>query len=182
VTQDQTPQEAEAVLADEPEVRQALTGADRADVAGVVADHPASPLAWAELADLADSEGRALDAFAYAVVAVDLAREQLEASGWHAGEPVPWSEEPNRAYLRALDAERRSADRLGLHDRAGRAASDLEAADAEAPARIASEFTPTQVITVVGPAAALFAPAVDTEARTGDPVAEPTAADAAGED
>jgi hypothetical protein len=182
VTQEQTPPEAEAVLADEPEVRQALTGADRADVAGVVADHPASPLAWAELADLADAEAPARLASEFTVVAVDLAREQLEASGWHAGEPVPWSEEPNRAYLRALDAERRSADRLGLHDRAGRAASDLEAADAEAPARIASEFTPTQVITVVGPAAALFAPAVDTEARTGDPVAEPTAADAAGED
>jgi hypothetical protein len=182
VTQEQTPPEAEAVLADEPEVRQALTGADRADVAGVVADHPASPLAWAELADLADSEGRALDAFAYAVVAVDLAREQLQASGWRPGDPVPWSEEPNRAYLRALDAERRAAARLGLDDRAGRAASDLEAADAEAPARIASEFTPTQVITVVGAAAALFAPAVDTEARTGEPLAEPNAADAAGED
>ncbi|MGR0218399.1 DUF3151 family protein [Agromyces sp. ZXT2-6] len=182
MTQEQTPPEAEAVLADEPEVRQALTGAERADVAGVVGDHPASPLAWAELADLADSEGRALDAFAYAVVAVDLAREQLQASGWRAGDPVPWSEEPNRAYLRALDAERRAAARLGLDGRAGRAASDLEAADAEAPARIASEFTPTQVITVVGPAAAVFAPAADTEARTGEPIAEPNAADAAGED
>ncbi|MGR2752620.1 DUF3151 family protein [Agromyces arachidis] len=182
MTQEQTPPEAEAVLADEPEVRQALTGADRADVAGVVTEHPGSPLAWAELADLADSEGRALDAFAYAVVAVDLARAQLQASGWRAGDPVRWSEEPNRAYHRALDAERRAAARLGLADRADRAASDLEAADAEAPARIASEFTPTQVITVVGASAALFAPAVDTEARTGDPVAEPTAADAAGED
>lgn len=170
------------MLADEPEVRQALTGADRAEVAGVVADHPASPLAWAELADLADSEGRALDAFAYAVVAVDLARGRLQASGWRAGDPVPWSEEPNRAYLRALDAERRAASRLGLDDRARRAASDLEAADAEAPARIASEFTPTQVITIVGAGAAAFAPVVGTEARTGDPVAEPTAADAAGED
>jgi hypothetical protein len=182
VTQEQTPPEAEAVLADEPEVRQALTGADRADVAGVVADHPASPLAWAELADLADSEGRALDAFAYAVVAVDLSRERLQASGWRPGDSVPWSEEPNRAYLRALDAERRAAARLGLDDRAGRAASDLAAADAEAPARIASEFTPTQVITVVGATAALFAPTVDTEARTGEPLAEPNAADAAGED
>ena len=62
------------MLADEPEVR--------GHVAGVVVEHPASPLAWAELADLADSESRALDAFAYAVVAVDLAREQLASSGW----------------------------------------------------------------------------------------------------
>jgi hypothetical protein len=182
VTQEQTPPEAEAVLADEPEVRQALSDADRASVAGVVEAHPASPLAWAELADLADSEGRALDAFAYAVVAVDLARGQLEASGWSPGDPVAWAEEPNRAYLRALDAERRSATRLGLDERAERAASDLEAADAEAPARIASEFTPTQVITVVGAGAAAFAPVVGAEARTGEPLAEPDAADAAGED
>ncbi|WP_165307973.1 hypothetical protein, partial [Agromyces binzhouensis] len=74
------------------------------------------------------------------------------------------------------------AARLGLDDRAARAASALEAADAEAPARIASEFTPTQVITVVGAAAGLIAPIVGTEARTGEPIAEPDAADAAGED
>jgi hypothetical protein len=182
VTQEQTPTEAEAVLADEPEVRQELHDADRASVAGVVGRHAASPLAWAELADLADSEGRALDALAYAVVAVDLARERLAASGWTPGSPVPWSREPNRAYLRALDAERRSAERLGLADRAERAAADLAAADPEAAARIASEFTPTQLITVVGAGAGAFAPTVGAEARTGDPVAEPTAADAAGED
>ena len=170
------------MLADEPEVRRALTEGDRAAVAGVVAAHPASPLAWAEFADLADSEGRALDAFAYAVVAVDLAREQLRASGWRDGQPVPWSAESNRAYLRALDAERRSAERLGLDERAERAAADLAAADGEAAARIASEFTPTQVITIVGAGAGAFAPVVGTEARTGDPVAEPNAADAAGED
>ena len=182
MTQDQTPQGDEAVLADEPEVRQALTEADRGHVAGVVAEHPASPLAWTELADLADSEGRALDAFAYAVVAVDLAREQLAASGWTPGAPVPWAEEPNRAYLRALDAERRAAERLGFADRAARAGDDLVSADPEARARIASEFTPTQVITIVGAGAAAFAPAVGTEARTGEPIAEPNAVDAAGED
>lgn len=170
------------MLADEPEVRQALTDVDRGHVAGVVAEHPSSPLAWAALADLADSEGRTLDAFAYAVVAVDLAREQLAASGWSPGTPVTWAEEPNRAYHRALDAERRAAERLGLTDRAERAAADLAAADPEAPARIASEFTPTQLITIVGAGAGAFAPIVGAEAHVGEPVAEPTAADAAGED
>ncbi len=167
------------MLADEPEVRQALSEADRSSVAGVVADHPSSPLAWAELADLADSEGRALDAFAYAVVAVDLARVQLEAEGWTPGEPVAWSEEPNRAYLRALDAERRAAARLGLDERAERAASDLEAADAEAPARIASEFTPTQVISVITDP---LPPAPSPEATAGDPPDESAAPGAARED
>ena len=89
MTPDESAPEGEASLADEPEVRQALAEADRASVASVVAGHPSSPLAWAELADLADSEGHSIEAFAYAAVAVDLAREQLAASGWQPGNPVP---------------------------------------------------------------------------------------------
>ena len=96
---------------------------------------------------------------------------------------MPWSSEPNRAYLRALDAQRRAADTLGLDTQASRLAGELESADAEAPARIRSEFTPTQLITIVGGAAgATFGPTASAEAIVGDPIAEPTAADAAGED
>jgi Protein of unknown function (DUF3151) len=181
VTPDESAPEGEASLADEPEVRQALAEADRASVASVVAGHPSSPLAWAELADLADSEGHSIEAYAFASVAVDLAREQLSASGWQPGRPVPWSDEPNRAYLRALDAQRRAAHALGLDDRAARLADELASADAEAPARIASEFTPTQLMPVVASIDHLQ-PATGLEARTGEPLAEPTAADAAGED
>jgi len=182
VTPDESAPEGEASLADEPEVRQALAEADRASVASVVAGHPSSPLAWAELADLADSEGHSIEAFAYAAVAVDLAREQLAASGWQPGYPVPWRTEPNRAYLRALDAQRRAALALGLDGHAGRLADELAAADAEAPARIASEFTPTQLMPIVA-STAIITPATEFEARTGEPLAEPTAAvDAAGED
>ncbi|MGW4929428.1 DUF3151 family protein [Agromyces sp. NPDC004153] len=182
MTPDDSAPEGEASLADEPEVRQALAEADRASVASVVSGHPSSPLAWAELADLADSEGHSIEAFAYAAVAVDLAREQLAASGWQLGQPVPWRDEPNRAYLRALDAQRRAALALGLDDRAARLADELASADAEAPARIASEFTPTQLMPIVA-SAAVVTPATEFEARTGEPLAEPTAAvDAAGED
>ena len=181
MTADESAPEGQASLADEPEVRQALAQADRASVASVVAGHPSSPLAWAELADLADSEGHSIEAFAFAAVAVDLAREQLAASGWTPGSPVPWSDEPNRAYLRALDAQRRAALALGLDGQAARLAEELASADAEAPARIASEFTPTQLMPVVA-AAGLFAPTAATEAYAGEPVAEPTAVDAAGED
>lgn len=177
------PAEQQSALADEPDVRRALAEADRASVASVVAQHPSSPLAWAELADLADSEGRPLEAYAFAGVAVELACEQLRQTGWSPGSPVPWSTEPNRAYLRALDAQRRAADTLGLDTQASRLAGELESADAEAPARIRSEFTPTQLITIVGGAAgATFGPAASAEAIVGDPIAEPTAADAAGED
>jgi Protein of unknown function (DUF3151) len=181
VTPEDSASGTEASLADEPEVRQALAEADRASVASVVAGHPSSPLAWAELADLADSEGHAIEAFAFAGVAVDLAREQLAASGWTPGATVPWSDEPNRAYLRALDAQRRAAVQLGLDDHATRLADELASADAEAPARIASEFTPTQLIPVI-PSTVMFEPATDTEAHVGEPIAEPTAVDAAGED
>ncbi len=181
VTANESAPEGEASLADEPEVRQALAEADRASVASVVAGHPSSPLAWAELADWADSEGHSIDTFAYASVAVDFAREQLLAAGWSPGEPVPWSDEPNRAYLRALDAQRRAALALGLDAAAVRVADELASADAEAPARIASEFTPTQMMPIVA-SAGLFEQATALEAHTGEPLAEPTAVDAAGED
>jgi Protein of unknown function (DUF3151) len=181
VTANDSAHEGEASLADEPEVRQALAEADRASVASVVAGHPSSPLAWAELADLADSEGHSIEAYAFAAVAVDLAREQLSGSGWQAGGSVPWSDEPNRAYLRALDAQRRAALALGLHDQAARLADELASADAEAPARIASEFTPTQLMPIVA-SAGRFEPATGFDAHPGEPLAEPTAVDAAGED
>ncbi|WP_173921449.1 DUF3151 family protein [Agromyces sp. Marseille-P2726] len=174
------PAEHEPALADEPDVRQALAEVDRASIASVVARHPSSPLAWAELADVADSEGRWVEALAFAAMAVDLAREQLSAAGWTPGSRVPWSAEPNRAYLRALDAKRRAALQLGLDERASRLADELASADAEAPARIRSEFTPTQLMTVVG-ADGVFDAASRTEGHTGEPLADPTA-DAAGED
>ena len=183
VTPDQSAPEPEASLADEPEVRQVIAEGDRTSVASVVAEHPSSPLAWTELADLADSEGRAIESFAFASVAADLARAQLIAGGWKSGDPVSWSDEPNRAYLRALDTQRRAAESLGLDERAARLADELATADPEAPARIASEFTPTQLITIVGGAAMLFEPAASAEAIVGDPIAEPAATDAAaGED
>jgi hypothetical protein len=87
---------------------------------------------------------------------------------------VPWSDEPNRAYLRALDAQRRAALALGLDDQAARLADELASADAEAPARIASEFTPTQLMPIVA-SAGLFEPATGFDAHTGEPLAEPTA-------
>ncbi|WP_165314299.1 DUF3151 family protein [Agromyces protaetiae] len=188
MTPDGTPAQNEVGLPAEPDVREALDASARDAVARVVGAHPGSPLAWAELADHADSEGRALDAFAYATVAADLAREQLAARGWEPGSSVPWADEPNRAYLRALDAQRRAAVALGLDDRATTVADELAAADPEAPARIASEFTPTQLITIVSPSDA-FEPtyvsseaSASTEASVGDPIAAPDAAASNGDD
>ena len=189
MTADESTQETEASLPDEPEVRQALADGNRGSVAAVVADHPSSPLAWTELADIADSEGRAIEAFAFASVAAEFARDQLAASGWQPGAAVPWSDERNRAYLRALDTQRRAAIELGLDDRAARLAGELASADADAPARIASEFTPTQLMSVVTTAQFFEAAAANeahtaaaAEAHAGEPLAEPAVLDAAGED
>jgi hypothetical protein len=179
VTVDQTPPARAASLADEPEVRRALAERDRSAVNEVVAEHPSSPLAWAELADVADSKGRPVEAFAYAVVAADLAREQLAEAGWEPGAPVLWSAEPNRAFLRALDAQRRAARALGLDRRAERIAGELRAADSEAPARIASEFTPTQILSLADLEAAAGR-TTQTSAVTGDEVASPGSLDAGG--
>lgn len=140
-------------------MRRALAESGRASVGNVVAQHPASPLAWTELADIADSEGRATEAYAFAGVAVELAREQLADAGWEPGSSVSWSDEANRAYLRALDTRRRAAAQLGLDARAAALAEELEAADDEAPARIASEFTPTQLIPVISADELYHAPA-----------------------
>lgn len=181
MTADESSRETEASLVDEPEVRQELADGDRSSVASVVSAHPSSPLAWTELADIADSEGRTIEAFAYAAVAADLAREQLVASGWRPGDAVAWADERNRAYLRALDTQRRAAEQLGLDARATRLADELATADAEAPARIASEYTPTQLMTVIA-APGPFPPSIGLDDQVGAPTDEPAARDAAGED
>jgi hypothetical protein len=62
-----------------------------------------------------------------------------------------------------------------------RLADELASADAEAPARIASEFTPTQLMPIVA-STAFSTPATEFEAHAGEPLAAPTAVDAAGED
>ena len=181
MTADESPHEAEASLVDEPDVRRELADGDRSSVAGVVSGHPSSPLAWTELADIADSEGRTIEAFAFAAVAADLAREQLAESGWHPGDSVAWSDERNRPYLRALDTQRRAAEQLGLDARATRLADELATADSDAPARIASEYTPTQLMPVIA-ATQPFPPAAGLDAHPADPTDEPAAHDAAGED
>jgi len=177
VSADETNGRTERYLPDETAVREALQGGRRADVAGIVGANPQSPLAWAELADIADSEGRVTDTYASATVAVDRAREVLRDAGWQPGDAVLWSHEPNRAYLRALDAKRRAANTLGLTAEAGAAAEELAAADPDAQMRIASEFTPTQVISLDEVQAML---AERVAAQTAEAEAAVAAADTAG--
>lgn len=99
------------------------------DAATVVREHPASPLAWATLADLADAEGREVEAYAFARVGYHRGLDALRKSGWRGAGPVPWSHEPNRGVLRALYALRRAAERIGEHDEVERLTEFLQGAD-----------------------------------------------------
>ena len=108
-----------------------------ADPAGVVRDHPESPLAWATLAEqaLADAAVDDVTAYAYARVGYHRSLDLLRRNGWKGHGPVPWEHVPNRGFLRALAALSVAAARIGEADEAARCAqflrdSDPAAADA----------------------------------------------------
>lgn len=93
-----------------------------ADARAVVRAHPASPVAWATLAEQALSRDDTDDVTAYAFARVGYHRslDQLRANGWHGHGPVPWEHEPNRGFLRALAALAVAADRIGEQPEAER--------------------------------------------------------------
>ncbi|MEZ0579896.1 DUF3151 domain-containing protein [Nocardioides sp. MH1] len=71
--------------------------------AAVVRRHPASPLAWATLADAAAADGADdVTVYAYARVGYHRSLDMLRRNGWKGHGPVPWEHEPNRGFLRCL--------------------------------------------------------------------------------
>jgi hypothetical protein len=69
----------------------------------VVRRHPASPVAWATLAQQArDGGADAVTVYAYARVGYHRSLDLLRRNGWKGHGPVPWEHEPNRGFLRAL--------------------------------------------------------------------------------
>jgi Protein of unknown function (DUF3151) len=149
---------ASVVVADDEFVRTGIASVHREALPGFVLAHARSPLAWAELADVASSEGREIEAYGYATVAHRLGLELLTAAGWVDGAPIAWAAAPNQAVLRAVYALRRAAAAIGLVYEADALSAFLESADPDAVARIESEHTATQLISVVPPG--FTAPAV----------------------
>ncbi|WP_022883560.1 DUF3151 family protein [Glaciibacter superstes] len=141
----------ETLLPDEPEVRAALDRAGRHRVTDVVTTHPTSSLAWAELADVANSEARTIESYAYARVGYHRGLDALRKAGWRGHGSIPWSHEPNRGVLRAFYALRRAAGQIGETDEVERLGSLLADSDPSAVARIESEHTTTQLIQVIRP-------------------------------
>lgn len=120
-------------LPDEPEVRRALeSGAGPYDV---VRSFPASSLVWADLADEAYAQGRAVESYAYARAGYHRGLDALRRAGWRGHGPVPWDHAPNRGFLRCLHALARAATEFGEDEEATRCTlflRDSSAAAAEA--------------------------------------------------
>ncbi|MFT2817659.1 DUF3151 domain-containing protein [Leifsonia sp. A12D58] len=149
----------ETLLPAEPEVQAALAAAARSDIARVVALHPTSSLAWAELADVTHAEGRYLESYAYARVGYHRGLDALRKAGWRGAGPIPWSHEPNRGVLRSLYALRRAAREIGELDEVDRLTTLLNDSDNSAISRIQSLHTSTQLITIIRPEAVDSTPA-----------------------
>jgi len=102
------------------------SGADAYDVAR---RHPTSSLAWATLADQAWGDGRVMESYAFARVGYHRGLDVLRRSGWKGHGPVPWSHEPNRGFLRCLNALQRAAAAIGETDEDERCAAFLKDCD-----------------------------------------------------
>jgi hypothetical protein len=82
--------------------------------AAVVRRHPASPFAWAALAQQAHDQGADdVSVYAYARVGYHRSLDLLRRSGWKGHGPVPWEHEPNRGFLRSLALLALSARAIG---------------------------------------------------------------------
>ena len=76
-----------------------------------------------------------MESYAFARVGYHRGLDALRRSGWKGHGPVPWSHEPNRGFLRCLNALQRAAAAIGETDEAERCAAFLLDCDpAAAPA------------------------------------------------
>jgi Protein of unknown function (DUF3151) len=116
-------------LPEDPAVAQLAAGADPTAVA---AAHPASSAAWATLAEASLAGGRPVEAYAYARTGYHRGLDALRRAGWKGQGTVPWSQEPNRGFLRALYALGQAAAEIGEADEAARCAQLLADSDPDA--------------------------------------------------
>ncbi|GAB3537535.1 DUF3151 domain-containing protein [Arthrobacter tecti] len=122
------------LLPEEPEVASRLAAGDEA--VDLAAKHPTSSLVWAILADGAYAEGRTIESYAYARTGYHRGLDALRRSGWRGAGPVPYSHEPNRGFLRSLNALGRAAASIGEIDEAERIAKFLRESDPEASEKL----------------------------------------------
>lgn len=95
-------------------LRAALESDDPAGrVRAVVADHPTLLDGWARLSQAALDDGDPVAAYAFARTGYHRGLDAIRRAGWKGQGPVPWSHEPNRGFLRSVNALRRAAIAIG---------------------------------------------------------------------
>ncbi|GGO79308.1 DUF3151 domain-containing protein [Nocardioides deserti] len=83
----------------------------------VVRRSPASPVAWAALAQEAvAADADAVTVYAYARVGYHRSLDMLRRNGWKGHGPVPWEHEPNRGFLTCLALLAKAARAIGETD------------------------------------------------------------------
>ena len=98
-------------LPDDPATAELDGGAAPVDV---VRGHPASPAAWAALAQQAQEQDLdPVTVYAYARVGYHRSLDLLRRNGWKGHGPVPWEHEPNRGFLRSLAMLAKAARAIG---------------------------------------------------------------------
>lgn len=115
------------LLPDDPALADQLAGG--ADPVKIAADHPASSLAWAVLAERALHEAEPVQAYAYARTGYHRGLDALRRNGWKGHGPIPWEHAANRGFLRALGALARAAEEIGEQDEAQRCVQFLRDSD-----------------------------------------------------
>jgi hypothetical protein len=120
-------------LPEDPAAAELEAGADPAAVAGA---HPACLAAWAALADQAMERGEPVASYAFARTGYHRGLDQLRRSGWRGQGPIPWEHEPNRGFLRSLQALGRAAAALGEQDEAERCQTFLQDSSPQAAAEL----------------------------------------------
>jgi hypothetical protein len=101
-------------LPDDPAATELTGGTAPSDV---VRRHPASPAAWAALAEQASAaDADDVTIYAYARVGYHRSLDLLRRNGWKGHGPVPWEHESNRGFLRCLALLATSARAIGESD------------------------------------------------------------------
>jgi hypothetical protein len=126
---------AATLLSDDVAARTALdAGTDPTEVA---AAHPSYAAAWAALAERSLTAGEPVAAYAYARTGYHRSLDQLRRAGWKGHGPVPWEHEPNRGFLRSLNALGLAAAAIGEDDEALRCSDFLRDSSPTAAAALA---------------------------------------------
>lgn len=120
------PEPPAALAALDDALRKAGGETRRAALAAVAAQWPRFLDAWARLSDAARDP---VERYAYARVGYHRGLDRLRQAGWRGSGYVRWRHEPNRGFLRALDALRAAAETIGELDEAERCAQFLRQLD-----------------------------------------------------